>query len=360
MTPTESYDVVVLGAGVTGLSIALALAKAGVRIAVAARELPTDLDSAGFASPWAGANWSSFATTPAERARDAATYAAWGALERTHPHIVRRWPFVYVWRTDAGYSTPWYKDSVHDFRALEPAELPSSFTGGVTFRSFCLHPHRYLGYLSSELAALGVPLLRARVSSLAEASTLFGSPARLVVNATALGSRSLLGVEDASVRPARGQTVLVCAPGVQTCFGVRDADLPPGQSSYIIPRPGEGDHVILGGTFGLDDYSTLPDPATAERILRDAYALCPALSNGTGWENILVVAHNVGLRPFRDGGLRLELETVKVGGPLTPGLKEEREVRVLHAYGIGPAGYQASVGIADEARDLVLADLERK
>ena len=49
----SKYDVVILGAGVIGLSAALELVQAGYRVAVAAKDLPEDSDSFGFASPWA-------------------------------------------------------------------------------------------------------------------------------------------------------------------------------------------------------------------------------------------------------------------------------------------------------------------
>lgn len=48
-----NYDTVVLGAGVIGLSIALELAKRGFRPAIIAKDLPEDLLSTGFSSPWA-------------------------------------------------------------------------------------------------------------------------------------------------------------------------------------------------------------------------------------------------------------------------------------------------------------------
>lgn len=53
MTLNRQYDVVVLGAGVIGLSIALELQAEGWRVAIAARDLPNDVTSTGFASPWA-------------------------------------------------------------------------------------------------------------------------------------------------------------------------------------------------------------------------------------------------------------------------------------------------------------------
>lgn len=230
------------------------------------------------------------------------------------------------------------------------------------FTSYTLNPPRYLAHLASSLRSRGVPILRHPVSSLDEAYALLG-PVSLVINATGLGSRTLLGVEDMLVHPIRGQTVTVRAPAVVGCFGNKDP-LPEGQQCVIIPRPGPEGHVTLGGTFLPNNYSTLPDPDAAERILRDAYRLCPQLASGsdnrsgTGpegrtntWKDIQIVSHNVGLRPARTGGMRLELEH-RVLGQDNNGRKDERaelvpasgqvgrgrQVGCVHAYGIGPAG----------------------
>lgn len=206
--------------------------------------------------------------------------------------------------------------------------------------------------------------MRKRVSSLDEAFAHFG-PVDFVVNATGLGAKSLLGVEDAAVYPDRGQTVLVRAPGVTTCFGVRDANTPPGQATYIIPRPGSDGCVVVGGTNLKGEYSTLPRRADAIQILKNAYAICPELAgpNGRGWEDIDVVSHNVGLRPSREGGLRLEIEERELANDaLTPegGVARSRPVAVLHCYGIGPAGYQSNIGVADEAKEIAVQYLSGK
>lgn len=129
-------------------------------------------------------------------------------------------------------------------------------------------------------------------------------------------------------------------------MGSRDyASMPKGEGLYIIPRPSPDGLVICGGTFLVNDWSTVPDLEVAERILRNAYKLCPDLSEGKGWEAIEVVKHNVGLRPCREGGARIELEKRALGtGKLLPGplsaraKKRGRQVAVVHAYGIGPAG----------------------
>lgn len=169
-----------------------------------------------------------------------------------------------------------------------------------------------------------------------------------MINATGLGARSLLGVEDPKVFPARGQTVLVKAPQVRQCMSAKDSSRMPstGLQTYIIPRPGPDGHVILGGTFLKDNYSTLPDMAQAERILKETYKLCPALGGGKGWKEIEVVSHNVGLRPAREGGARVELEERElqrgkerlIPGKGNLGTESGEKVGVVHAYGIGPAG----------------------
>lgn len=65
----------------------------------------------------------------------------------------------------------------------------------------------------------------------------------------------------------------------------------------------------------------------AERILKSCYTLEPRLATkGEGWEGIEVVRHQVGLRPAREGGARVELEKREAGA-------------VVHAYGFGSAGY---------------------
>ena len=58
MSPSAAPRIVVLGAGVTGLTTALLLTRAHPewRIVVAAKHMPGDY-AAEYASPWAGANY---------------------------------------------------------------------------------------------------------------------------------------------------------------------------------------------------------------------------------------------------------------------------------------------------------------
>lgn len=103
--------------------------------------------------------------------------------------------------------------------------------------------------------------------------------------------------------------------------------------------------MILGGTYVSGDHSTLPSMSEAERIIKQCLELEPRLAlNGSGdWRDVEVVAHNVGLRPSREGGIRIELEHRVLGADqwkdLVPGPRQKkRNVAVVHAYGLGSGG----------------------
>lgn len=233
---------------------------------------------------------------------------------------------------------------------------------GYSFKSYVLHAPNYIRHLSSEIHARGIPIHRYRLSSIDEAYNLPGiGKVFLVVNASGLGAKTLIGVEDEKVYSARGQTVLVRAPGFRACIMHTEGfyadldesgrEITPPSPAYIIPRPGPEGHVVLGGVYQKDNWSTLPDLKEAERILKDCYNLAPALAgpNGKSWKDIEIISHNVGLRPAREGEPRLEIEEREVGTGANAGNGyevapkfgcegERRNVAVVHAYGIGSAG----------------------
>ena len=74
--------------------------------------------------------------------------------------------------------------------------------------------------------------------------------------------------------------------------------------------------------------------------MKRAVELCPSLTGGRGVEHLSVIRHNVGLRPVRLGGTRLEKEMIN-------------EVLVVHNYGHGGYGYQSSYGCSQAAVKLV-------
>lgn len=92
----------------------------------------------------------------------------------------------------------------------------------------------------------------------------------------------------------------------------------------------------------------MPDPNLANRILKRAIALAPQLVKpGEGIEGLSIIRHGVGLRPLREGGTRIEKDQVD-------------GVKIVHNYGHGGFGYQASFGCSEEAVTLVKEVLKTK
>ncbi|BEI82561.1 hypothetical protein CcaverHIS002_0304290 [Cutaneotrichosporon cavernicola] len=309
-------NVVVVGSGVIGLTAALILARRGYAVEVVARNLPGDNLDQDWASPWAGANWCPFGTDPRVCRWEAETLEVLRGLIPTG--LAMPLPITRFASTQAG---------LHNHCV------------GVTFTSVSVNSPHYLEWLGAQCTALGVVLRRATLQSLAEAVR---PNTAAVVNATGLGAGQLADVKDDLVEPIRGQIVVVRAP-VKRC--VMDATMNhPTRSTYIIPRPNSGNQVICGGCYEVSSTVREPDPDMTRSILEHCLARIPELSKDGTVEGIEIVRECVGFRPSRRGGPRLEREDKRFGS---------RRVPVVHAYGIGPAGYQASWGMAAEAVKLV-------
>ncbi|MET7392488.1 FAD-dependent oxidoreductase [Dactylosporangium sp. NPDC005572] len=306
-------DVIVLGAGVCGLTSAIRLLEAGARVAVVAADPPERTVSSLAAAVWYPTRT---AADPLVLAWARSTYdelarQASGGV----PGVVPR-PTRMVLRRPAG--RPWWADAVPDFSAARDEwrfTVPSMEMG------------LYLRWLADRVRTLGGSFATERIGRLGE----LGGRAPVVVNATGLAAGSLAG--DPAVHPARGQIVAVANPGIVT--SVRDEDHPEGMT-YVHPRSRD---VVLGGTFQLDDWSTTPDPAVSAAILRRCVALVPELAGAP------VLREAAGLRPARHGGPRVAADPE----PLPGG------TRVVHNYGHGGAGVTLAWGCADEVVRLATA-----
>ena len=95
--------------------------------------------------------------------------------------------------------------------------------------------------------------------------------------------------------------------------------------------------VLLGGTFEPNNWDTSISIPTANNILAHTKEAVPALNEAT----TRIHAHNVGLRPAREGGPRVETQFIDVPSKdvLTPKLSDasaDTKTRlVVHAYGFG-------------------------
>ncbi|MFE0452712.1 NAD(P)/FAD-dependent oxidoreductase [Streptomyces sp. NPDC058914] len=306
--------VVVVGGGVIGLTTAVVLAERGRRVRVWTRD-PAERTT----SAVAGALWWPYHIEPmasarrwalrslevyeelAERPGETGVRLVEGVMGGTEPADLESWT--------AGRLT-----------GLRRATARECGTGtGVRARLPLIDMAVHLPWLRERLLRAGGTVEERTVTDLAEAD------APVVVNCAGLGARELAG--DTSLRPQRGQLVVVENPGIHTWLVSAAPDSAP---AYLFPQPGR---LVLGGTAEDDVWSLEPDPAVAEEIVRRCAALRPEVAGAR------VLEHRVGLRPVRDA-VRLERE-VPADGRV-----------VVHHYGHGGGGVTVAWGCAEEAAAL--------
>ncbi|KAG5944991.1 hypothetical protein E4U53_006779 [Claviceps sorghi] len=365
---SPNYTIVIIGAGVIGLSTAIRLQArlqsssspgepltTRPRILLVANEWPVDADlldsrspSPDYASMWAGAHvrpipatttqlrreakW--LRTTVAEfRRQVAASGPACGVTPTRGIELLDAPDAGYRAQDAAGFAA---ETALSGYRELHTWELPDGVELGYEYDTFCIDPHVYCAGSLRRFLLGGGTTLRRHLGSEWEAFRL-ADHVKLVVNASGVGFR------DDSVFPTRGQTVLtdVDVPATVTR---QHAD---GTWSFLIPRF-FGGGTVVGGTKEPGDMRSTPCPDTRTQLLTKGLQLQPlaharAAEPPAGTiktiEDVGVLSDLVGRRPTRRGGMRLEME-------------RRGSLVVIHAYGAGGRGYEMSWGVAEEVVDM--------
>lgn len=357
MGSTTTTNIVVIGAGITGLTTALTLSRSpAYSINVIAEHLPNDTHHPpSYASPWAGAHYDT-GSSPGTISNDLekATYPHLYNLATKQPEsAIELQDYRLILRTkdrgQEGYEKykkseerhPWVK---HWFMPREEVQklgfedVAGEIDEVICYESMCINTVKYLRWLVGECKKNGVTFKQAKVGSIEEASKWHhsGKEPDVVVNATGLGARSLGGVEDRDMYSVKGQTVIVREPS-HAMYGISDNE-PDGRGEdekcYIMKRP-QGGGTVLGGCFRIGDEDGEVDEALAERIVWRIKKVAPELNR-----DLEVMKIGVGFRPARKGGVRIERE--RIG-----------EIEVVHCYGHGGSGYQQSWGSAEVVKKLV-------
>jgi D-amino-acid oxidase len=313
-----SSDVFVIGAGVIGLSSALALLKSGLTVTVYAADPPHRSTSGA-----AAALWGVHLVGEDER------ISRWAATTLGHFRGLLAEPRAGI-RELGGVQAffaeppeppepPEMAIGLPGLAKVDGATLPPGYSAGWYYRAPVVSMPVYLDYLVDEIIASGGVLhLGKPLRSLAEAQQLSSAP--VIVNCTGIGAREL--VPDDAMIPVRGQVVVVANPGLTDFFIGEHKE--PERIIYLFPH---GSTVLLGGTEQPGNASIRPDPAVASQILNACAAVEPRLAQAT------VLAHRVGLRPLRP---KVRLETCQLPG----------ERHVVHNYGHGGSGVTLSWGCA--------------
>jgi D-amino-acid oxidase len=306
--------VIVVGAGVVGLSCAVRLLECGHEVGVVARELPLETTSSV-----AAALWYPHRAFPFERVTGwaATTYAELCKLatdEQTGV-VLRRGVQLLRQRSPR----PWWAGAVPEL--LEVDHVLPPYRSGWEMEAPVVEMPVYLRWLAARVEQLGGTITRMALPALPGTGT-------VVVNAAGLGAR--LFAEDGSVVPVRGQVVLVEQIGLERWW-LDGGDQASGRpATYVVPR---SEDIVLGGTEDEGEWDRSPSAEASERILARSVELVPDLRGAR------VLGTRVGLRPARPA-VRLERE-------------ERPEGIVVHCYGHGGAGVTLSWGCAGEVADLV-------
>jgi D-amino-acid oxidase len=320
--------VVVIGAGVSGLSCASLLRRAGHDVTVVSGD-PLHRTT----SYLAAAVWFPTAAGPAD------AVARWGATtydilateaETRVPGVVMRESLVlYREAPHRSQPMPAWAAAFGEVREADRDELPPGYARGLRFAVPLVEMPAYLPYLHEQVLAAGATQVVRRIRRLDD---LIDLGPDVIVNAAGMGAGAL--VADDTVYPVRGQIVRVTNPGLT--LSVRDENHPGGRA-YVHPRSTD---CILGGTLEEGSWNTEPDHAETSAILERCTDIAPGLSDADVIESI------AGLRPGRPE-VRVELDE---------GLLQ---VPVVHNYGHGGSGITIGWGCAQDVVALVAEAVRR-
>ncbi|CAG8714425.1 4271_t:CDS:2 [Cetraspora pellucida] len=301
---------------------------------------PGDSDI-NYTSPWAGAAWKpNFFLNNAknvDKFERISFETFWALLQTPDTGLMSATIYDYMDKKPESDRDIWYRDFVPKYRVLPPKKLPPGVEFGLSYTTITIHGPKYIRWLLKQFTIAGGKTKKVRLSHINES---FDDDVDIVVNCTGINSRKFGGVQDDTVFPTRGQTVVVWAPHIKTLYYRSDTD----HSSYVIPR--EDGEVILGGTFDENNLNERPDSKTAESIIHRCVELCPELTLG-GTNALKIISHNVGRQPTRIGGIRLEIETRKNA--------KGKNVIICHNYGHHSYGYSSSWGSCLKAFELIEA-----
>ncbi len=314
---SNKTTLLVLGAGVSGLSSGILLLKAGYKVTIWAKDLPPNTTS-----DKAAAFWYPYLCNP----RDKAVVWSKFTLEYLKKHAIDDPLSGCSMRTmievfDHKVDEPWWQEAVESYKRPILEELPDGYMDGYKVEAPLMDTSKYMEWLLGSYTSLGGTIQERYIASIDEAHMEYDT----VINCTGLGSIEL--VNDNSLYPVRGQVVVVKPNGLTQITADDEAH---NNLAYIIPRETD---IVLGGTAQVGDWNLEVDPKDTEEILQKAKLLAPSL------DKVTIIEEKVGLRP---GRYKVRLEAENIAGKT-----------VVHNYGHGGAGFTLSWGCAHEVLCLI-------
>lgn len=357
--------ILIIGAGVSGLTTAFCLQRQGFQVTIVAEEFAPNIASAVAGALW---EWPPSVCghhhdqTLLERAKAwcMVSYEAFSDLARDPGTGVFMREAVFYFRTrvednprellkmnEVKAHVPGFRHdpTLIDENGVNPQ---AGMQDAYSYLAPVVDTDRYLAWLRYQVGSAGGRIVQAHIGGtlVAQENTLREAfQADAIVNCAGLGAMALAG--DSTLCPHRGALVRVrndgkFMPRVTKAHCVAHDTARNGQDMvFVVPRG--KDMLLLGGLveageWGLD--IDLDSYAPIREMLERCIDFLPILANVQIDPEEPV---RVGLRPFREHNVRLEAE---------PG------TRIIHNYGHGGAGVTLSWGCAREVAGLMERVLE--
>lgn len=213
------------------------------------------------------------------------------------------------------------------FRVFDKSELPDNVNWGCEYKAYCVNVPMYASWLLKRFQEREGMVIQRTLSCAEDAFTITEQenlgPVSTVLNCS--GHNFNL---DTKMKVIRGQTVLVKNEYHRTVT----RQMSDGTWATLIPRP-RGGGTIVGVSKEVGDMEEEPRPETSRKLLQNSIRYFPDFVCRMG--DFQILKENVGRRPWREGGLRMEVED----------LQDNR--RIVHGYGAGGRGYELSWGVAE-------------
>ncbi|HEY8202432.1 MAG TPA: FAD-dependent oxidoreductase [Actinomycetota bacterium] len=354
----NDHSVLVIGAGVTGLTTAWCLRREGFAVTVVAEKFAPNIVSVVAGALWewppavCGAHHDEVSLT---RSKEwcMTSYEVFDELSRRPGTGVFLRPVIFYFKSSVcerprdlakmNELKDKVKDFIHDAGLIEENHVnPAAGVKDAYGHSApMIDTDTYLGWLMSQVIRAGCTVVQGRIAgSLRDRERhlrrLFG--ADCIINCTGLGAMDL--TED-DMYPLRGALIRVRNDGrampriTKAHCMAHDPASREQDMIFIVPRG--RNMLLLGGMtepdewsldIGFDNYSPISE------MLQRCREFLPSLAHAQVDEDEPV---RVGLRPFRHRNVRLEWE---------PGS------RIIHNYGHGGSGVTLSWGCAQEVVEL--------